>query len=328
MRNRYTTKDLSTHRLFHRSGVKKSLKMLVYTCKLRLFDYFCLATIKNTSRAKVFPTLLMLFVSSASMAEEALNVTVDRAWGLLLGDEINVRVDLKSLEQDIEKSSLPQKDKRYGTWLYLKSIDTSVEELVFHYQVVNVPAKNTSIGTPKFDVKQQDDKWIVIPSLPLTIGPALAVTDGISNLTAKSDISPTLISTDEAKKQLKLSAIIALLSGLVLALWHFGWKTKNRQPFAQAVHDLSRLSFHSVTPDQAARILHTAFNHTSGTIVVYGELEKLMKQYPWLTPLKDDIELFYTQSERHFFARQAEQGPDINDVRKLAKACRSKEMLA
>jgi len=270
----------------------------------------------------------MLFVSSASMAEETLNVSVDRAWGLLLGDEINVRVDLKSLEQGIDKSSLPQKDKRYGTWLYLKSIDTGVEELVFHYQIVNVPAKNTSIGTPKFDVKQQDDKWIVIPSLSLTIGPALAVADGISNLTAKSDVSPTLISSVEAEQQLKLSAIIAILSGLVLALWHFGWKTKNRQPFAQAVHDLSRLTFHSVTPDQAARILHTAFNHTSGTIVVYGELEKLMNQYPWLAPLKDDIELFYTQSEHHFFARKAEQGPAIEDVRKLAKACRSKEMLA
>lgn len=277
-------------------------------------------------------TLLMLLLSSvfasASMAEETLNVSVDRAWGLLLGDEINVHVDLKSLEQGIEKSSLPQKDKRYGTWLYLKSIDAGVEELVFHYQIVNVPAKNTSIETPKFDVKQQDDKWIVIPSLPLTIGPALAVADGISNLTAKSDVSPTLISTFEAEKQLKLSAIIAILSGLVLALWHFGWKTKNRQPFAQAVHDLSRLTFHSVTPDQAARVLHTAFNHTSGTIVVYGELEKLMNQYPWLLPLKDDIELFYTQSELHFFARKAEQGPAIDDVRKLAKACRSKEMLA
>ena len=279
-----------------------------------------------------YVTLLMLLLSSMfasiSMAEETLNATVDRAWGLLLGDEVNVRVDIRSLELGINKSSLPQQDKRYGTWLYLKTIDVDEESLVFHYQVVNVPVKNTSIETPKFDVKQQDEKWIVIPSIPLTIGPSLAVAGGISNLEAKSDISPTLISTVEAKQQLKLFVMVAILSGLVLAFWHFGWKTKNRQPFAQAVHDLSRLTFHTVTPDQAARILHTAFNHTSGTIVVYGELEKLMNQYPWLMPLKDDIELFYKQSELHFFARKAEQGPDINDVRKLAKACRSKEMLA
>jgi len=277
-------------------------------------------------------TLLMLLLSSVfasnSMAEETLNATVDRAWGLLLGDEVNVYVDISSSESSINKSSLPQQDKRYGTWLHLKTIDGDAETLVFHYQVVNVPAKNTSIETPKFDVKKDDDQWIVIPSTSLVIGPTLAVADGISNIEAKSDISPTLISTTAMENQLKFSAVIAIISGIILALWHFGWKTKNRQPFAQAVHDLSRLTFHTVTPDQAARILHTAFNHTSGTIVVYGELENLMNQYPWLMPLKDDIELFYTQSERHFFARKAEQGPDIHDVRKLAKACRSKEMLA
>ncbi len=266
--------------------------------------------------------------ASNSMAEETLNATVDRAWGLLLGDEVNVYVDISSSESSINKSSLPQQDKRYGTWLYLKTIDADAEALVFHYQVVNVPAKNTSIETPKFDVKKDNDQWVIIPSASLMIGPTLAVGDGISNISAKSDISPILISTVAMENRLKLFSVIVIISGIILALWHFGWKTKNRQPFAQAVHDLSRLTFHTVTPDQAARILHTAFNHTSGTVVVYGELETLINQYPWLMPLKGEIELFYKQSELHFFARRAEQGPDIDDVRKLAKACRSKEMLA
>lgn len=277
-------------------------------------------------------TLLMLILSSTfasvTMAEETLNASVDRAWGLLLGDDVNVKIDLKALEVGIDESSLPQKDKRYGTWLYLKAIDRGEDALVFHYQVVNVPVKNATIETPTFDVKQQNEKWIVIPSISLTIGPSLAATDGGANIIAKPDMTPTLISTVETEKQLKLFSIIAVVSGIVLALWHFGWKTKNRQPFAQAVHDLSRLTWHTVTPDQAARILHTAFNHTSGTVVVYGELEALLEQYPWLMPLQHEIELFYKQSREHFFARDAQQGPDIEDVRKLAKACRSKEMLA
>jgi hypothetical protein len=283
-------------------------------------------------RNRYIITLLMLILSSTFasviMAAETLNASVDRAWGLLLGDEVNVKIDLTALEVGIDESSLPQKDKRYGTWLYLKEIDTGGDSLVFHYQVVNVPTKNKSIETPKFDVKQQDEKWIVIPSIRLTIGPSLAVTDGGANIIAKPDIAPRLIPTVEIEKQLKLFSIIALLSGIVLALWHFGWKTKNRQPFAQAVHDLSRLTWHTVTPDQAARILHSAFNHTSGTVVVYGELDVLLEQSPWLMPLQQDIELFYEQSREHFFARDAQQGPDIDEVRKLAKACRSKEMLA
>ncbi|MBL4863518.1 MAG: hypothetical protein JKY63_01265 [Rhodobiaceae bacterium] len=106
-------------------------------------------------------TLLMLILSSTfasvTMAEETLNASVDRAWGLLLGDDVNVKIDLKALEVGIDESSLPQKDKRYGTWLYLKTIDTGTDALVFHYQVVNVPVKNTAIETPTFDVKQQNE---------------------------------------------------------------------------------------------------------------------------------------------------------------------------
>lgn len=273
----------------------------------------------------------MLFITSAMAEEQPLTISVDRTWGLFLGDEVNVNVDLGTTDIQVDKSSLPQENKRYGTWLYLKTIDVAARQLVFHYQVVNVPLKNTTIATPKFDVKGSDEKWMTIPETALTIGPALAVSgdDGLADIKARPDMKPMLITTTETMQQLKLFAGIALLCGLILAFWHFGWKTKHRQPFAQAVHNLSRLKWQrSLTNDDASRILHTAFNHTAGTVVVYGEIDKLLMQFPWLSPLEKDIKLFYTQSEQHFFARKAEQGADIESVRKLAKACRSKEMLA
>lgn len=267
---------------------------------------------------------------SANEPEETLNVEADHAWGLLLGDEVNVRVDLTKIDAGIDQSSLPQQEKRYGTWLYLKTIDVDAEQMVFHYQIINVPLKNTSIATPKFDVKRSDELWISVPPASLTIGPALAVTDGApSDIKTKPDMKPTLINTVEARNKIKLFAGIAVLSALILAFWHLGWKTKQRQPFAQAVHDLSRLKWHrSVTPDQASRILHNAFNQTAGTIVVYGEIDNLLQQHAWLAPLQDEITSFYKQSEQHFFARNSGQEPDIDMIRKLAKACRSKEMLA
>lgn len=273
----------------------------------------------------------MLFINISIAEEQALTVSVDRPWGLLLGDEVNVKVDLGAGDLQIEPSSLPQENKRYGTWLYLKTIDAVERQLVFHYQVVNVPLKNTTISTPKFDVKGNDEQWIIVPSTSLTIGPALAVSgdNGLSDIKAKPDMKPTPIATENTMQQLNLSIVIAVISGLILALWHFGWKTKNRQPFAQAVHDLSRLKWQrSVTADDASRILHTAFNHTAGTVIVYGEIDKLLQLNPWLAPMEEDIKLFYKQSEQHFFARNSEQGPDTDTVRKLAKACRSKEMLA
>ncbi|NOQ93989.1 MAG: hypothetical protein GQ547_05050 [Methylophaga sp.] len=260
---------------------------------------------------------------------QTLTASVDRAWGLLLGDELAVRVDTSTLEAGINESSLPQEGKRYGLWLYLKGIDVEEQQVVFHYQVVNVPAKNTSVETPAFDVKQNDEKWFVIPSASLVIGPSLAASEGLSNIQIKEDLQPTFISTTEMSNDLKRYSLIAIISWLLLMLWHFGWKTKNRAPFSQAVHDLGRLKWkRSVTPDQASRILHTAFNKTSNTIVVYGEIDALLENYAWLAPLQEDIRAFYQQSESHFFARQSGQEPDIDMIKKLAKACRSKEMLA
>jgi mxaA protein len=271
----------------------------------------------------------MLFINVSMAEERPLTVTVDRPWGLLLGDEINVKVDLVAGDEQIDESSLPQENKRYGTWLYLRTIDITAKQLIFHYQLVNVPLINTTIATPKFDIKRLDDMWLVVPTTSLTIGPALAVTADKAASAIKADMEPTLISTETTMQQLKLSTAIAVLAGMILALWHFGWKTKNRKPFSQAVHDLSRLKWHhSVTADDASRILHTAFNHTAGTVVVYGEIDKLLQLNPWLMSMESEIKQFYQQSEQHFFARKPEQGPETDAVRKLAKACRSKEMLA
>ena len=38
----------------------------------------------------------MLFINVSMAEERPLTVTVDRPWGLLLGDEINVKVDLEA----------------------------------------------------------------------------------------------------------------------------------------------------------------------------------------------------------------------------------------
>ncbi len=272
--------------------------------------------------------VVTFYTGMATAADVALNVSVDRTWGLVLGDNVDVKIDITTLDQGIDKTSFPLEDKRYGTWLHLKTIDQTSTQLVFHYQIINVPLKNTVVEIPTFDVKKSNGDWVTLPTTAITIGPSLAVTEGGEKITAKPDMKPTLIPTEDTVKRLQFLVTIAMVSGLILALWHFGWKTKNRQPFAQAVHDLSRLKLHAVTPDQATRILHTAFNHTAGTVVVYGELDTLLKQCPWLQPLQTDIVLFYTQSEQHFFARNSQQGPGVDSVRKLAKACRVKEMLA
>lgn len=275
--------------------------------------------------------LFILFVavfSNALLAEQLATVTVDRAWGLLLGDEVQLQITLPTTEE-IDQSTLPQVDKRYGTWLYLKGLELNEQQLLLTYQVFNVPANNISITSPELNIRQLNDEWIVIPAMPLTIGSLLATTDELATIVAKVDHAPVLLAIENSKQQLTLFVGLMVLSSLILVWWHFGWKPRNRQAFAQAVYELSRLKWQrSTDPNQATRILHAAFNRTAGTIVVHGELNYVLEQTSWLKPLQQEIEDFYQHSTNHFFIRDAEQEPDFETVKKLAKACRAKEKLA
>lgn len=275
-------------------------------------------------------TLLLSIFLSVSMADEIASVSVDRAWGLLLGDVVRLQVDLVTAAEEIDISSLPQIDKRYGTWLYLKDLELDQDQLLFTYQLVNVPTENRLIATPNLKIRQLNDNWLVIPAVTLVIGPLLPdYGDDSDNIIVKENHAPTLISTVGIERKLILFAVLSIVSTLVLLIWHVGWKLKNRQPFAQAVYALSRLRRkRSTHAHQASRILHAAFNRTADTIVVHSKLDQVFDQVPWLIPLKADIDSFYLQSANHFFTRNAEQEPGFDSVRKLAKACRAKEKLA
>jgi len=271
--------------------------------------------------------LLLSVAATASYAEQA-SVSLDRAWGLLLGDELTVTAVLPERHGEIDANSLPQIERRVGTWLYLKDLKQIDSTLLFSYQVVNVPTENTVIDTPLYEISDGEGNIITIPSNQMSIGPLLSLEEG-EPLRLKADHEPVSLPTIQFEQQLKTTLTVALIISAILLLWHFGWKPRNRQPFAQAVHDLARLRWtRSKDANQAARILHAAFNQTAGTIVVHKELAKLLETTPWLASLENDIERFFQTSAGHFFSKEAGQGPDEADIKKLAKACRAKEKLA
>jgi mxaA protein len=281
----------------------------------------------NTIKKWLILVLLSLF-SVSSFAETTVSITVDRAWGLLLGDEVKATATITELQNGLDLNSLPQTEKRYGTWLYLKALDVVENKLEFTYQVVNVPKINTAIELPLYEISDEKGNIITIPTAAISIGPLLSLKEG-EQLQLKVDHAPVLLPVDEFEQQLETAIIMAATLSLILLFWHFGWKPRNRQPFAQAVHDLSRLRWQrSKDANQPARILHAAFNQTAETIVVHKELAQLYTSTPWLSSLESDIEHFYQLSSGHFFSREAGQEPDMADVVKLAKACRAKEKLA
>ena len=86
--------------------------------------------------------------------------------------------------------------------------------------------------------------------------------------------------------------------------------------------------FRNKDVDQAARILHAAFNGTAGTVVVYSELDQMLSQIRWLNAMQGDIEAFFNASTNRFFSRDAQQALQFDAILKLAKACRAREKLA
>jgi len=272
--------------------------------------------------------LLFSLASAVSFAENIAATSVDRAWGLLLGDELITSASLPENIGKLDLNSLPQTGRRFGTWLYLKQLEHSNDTLVFTYQVVNVPKANTKINTPTFEVTDNKGNVIKVAQTEISIGPLLSSKDN-EILKLKSDHAPIYLPTDEFEQRLKTAVIVAAFVSVILVIWHFGWKPRNRQPFAQAVHELSRLRWkRSKDKNQPARILHAAFNSSAGTIVVHKELAQLFEMSPWLASLETDIEQFYLTSAGHFFTKEAGQEPALAEIVKLAKACRSKEKLA
>ena len=273
--------------------------------------------------------LAIVFLSMMSLptwAEQVADVSVDRAWGLLIGDEIILQAELPVASSKIDRSSLPEKEARYGTWLYLKDRELKGHTLRLFYQIVNVPIDTKQVFTPEFNLRQLNDEWITVPSVPLVIGSSL-VKDS-DNIVAKPDHLPILVETQSKKNKLILFSVIVISASLLWLVWHIGWHPAQRKPFAQAVYELSRLKWCKAEKEnQAARLLHGAFNRTANTIVVVADLDVLFQQAPWLLDLETEIVAFYQRSAQYFFTQNTDQALDIDSIIKLAKACRSREKL-
>lgn len=275
---------------------------------------------------KIILGLFLSLLSLTALADKIAKVSLDRAWDLSIGDEITVQIELPVATSELDVSSLPEDDARYGTWLFLKQRSLTDNTLWLTYQVVNVPVENTVVYTPEFNLRQLNDEWIIVPAMPLIIGSLLPVEEG--NTAPKADQLPISIDTTTINKQLILFSIIAAISSLTLFVWHVGWRPTQRKPFAQAVYDINHIHWLiAVKPKIAARELHLAFNRTANTVVVQTDLDVLFKRAPWLQPLEAEITAFYQASANHFFTQNPEHEPDKGSVMKLAKACRSKEKL-
>ncbi|MCC5797389.1 MAG: hypothetical protein JJU48_08710 [Methylophaga sp.] len=275
--------------------------------------------------------LFFCMLSLPALADENVaTASLERSWGLQLGDEVVLTITMPEPAMTIDNSSLPQRDRRYGVWLHLNRTELTENGLRMHFQLINVPIEKQVLKTPEFTVRTSQGQFVTVPGVPMTIGSMLAADIGeIRAAMLESDHASLSLSTEAARQQIQLALLVLVVTLLVLAAWHLGLRPRHRKPFVNALFQLFLMKWRGRRDaDVATRLLHEAINQTAGTVIVHSHLQAIWDAAPWLEPLHDQIERFYQQSTAHFFAREAAIAIDFDEIYALAKACRAREKLA
>lgn len=287
-----------------------------------------------------FLIAILWLISTAVQAAEMVTATVstDQAWGLLLGDELIVTVELPIMQHiALDEESLPAIDQRQGHWLTLREIsfdarsDSEQVLMMLRYQVVNTGTAAQELLTPEFTIRQTDNTVIVIPGAPMMLSPILPATiaDDTPAATLKVDHNAPLFDTAAQGKKTAFWAGLAGLCFLLSTLWHFVWRKQHRQPFEQALIQLRNIKGDdNAALEAAARILHEAFNRTAGETVVQSAVDDMLAQHSRLAAFTDEIKQFYRASSAYFFDSESVTDLSREQIVSLAKSCRRVERLA
>lgn len=279
-----------------------------------------------------FFTLISLCLISLQLQAADASVDLDRSWGLLIGDKFTATVTLPVEVSELDTHSLPQKDKRYGPWLFLNDTELNGQSLLLHFQLINVPAENRQVPTPEIEIRTLSGGFISVPSVPMQIGSFLeqgANGETTVELIPRGDFRLLPKDHQALSWRLRLSLAVFIISGLIWLIWHFGLRPRHRLPFANAMFELNKMRLLGrKDSDAASRSLHHAFNRSAGRVVINSELASLWHQCPWLESLKSEIEGFYQTSATHYFSPNSGAQTTFDDIIKLARACREQERLA
>jgi len=274
--------------------------------------------------------LLISFMFSSQLMAEEVTISLDRSWGLLIGDSVTASVMLPVNVSDIDEDSLPQLGKRHGPWLQLQQITANGRQLELHYQLINVPAETRELDTPTYTLTTVGGESLTIPSARFSAGSFLNKTDDSPTERAlRGDRQLAPADYSRLQKQVTYAAAVALFSALIWFVWHIGLRPGKRLPFARAVFSIHRLRwFGHKDVDAATRVIHHAFNESAATVVTYSQLQQLWDACPWLVDLQPEITAFYQQSASHYFSQHSQQKLAFDSLLNLARACRAREKMA
>ena len=268
-----------------------------------------------------------------------------RAFGYVIGDELEQRVTLRAPAGfALDPKSLPRAG-RTGLWLELAVPRLRSQKvgggtrytLTLDYQIINAPEQVRTVDLPELDLAFSGRGSRLMASVdewPITIAPItpafVLARAGLQQM--QPDARPVVPGAGRYRwlTLLWAAAIAVIVAGTLVRRHGIPWLRRGARPFAQAAHDIARLSRLPPARDTYRRglqRLHRAFDAVAGHAVFGEHLAPLFAARPELLGLRAQIEQFYAASQREFFGTQA-GAPDLDEVLALARRCCEAESAA
>lgn len=275
---------------------------------------------------------------------ELLSLTSDepRAFGYQVGDLIarSVTVHVPA-GLALDEASVPLPGAR-GRALELRAVrrSSSAErggrrvQMRLEYQVFLSPSQVRTLEMPGFTLRFDGtprSRELRVEAWPVTVAPLVPVE--VSPRRGLGELLPELTPPpiDLRARRLRLIAYACVLLALLGYLGHvyFGlpWWSRAHRPFAQAWRALRAPSTGHAEPQRrvAFQRVHEALNRTSGEVVFEHGIGRFVVAHPRFAALRPDLEVFFEQSRREFFAQGASADADARWLIDFCRRCRDAE---
>jgi mxaA protein len=163
-----------------------------------------------------------------------------------------------------------------------------------------------------------------VPSFNFRVSP-LSVFGSVKLKEEMSPFTPPFL-IDSSKQKLSLKLLIGLLGFALLGLLYiFGmhaWLPRMGAPFAKAYRDIRKMPETADGLKHAIARIHESLNKTAGTSLFGNNIEDFVQHKPNFSPMKLEIEKFFSLSRKVFFEPESVQDLSEQSKNWLLKLCR------
>lgn len=259
-----------------------------------------------------FRLLMLIFILSVSphlyAADVVVRAELSRAYGYVIGDLIEQRLQLDMPEATkLDVASLPKPGK-LNAWVELRSAEQSATTVVLRYQLMNSPRDVAVVFLPAIKLQfigaDAARSEVLVDAQAISISPLTKdetfARTGMEAMRPEREVQ--LLDTHKHERRaMQALGAAAVLAGL-LGAWRW-WRKQRlaRGPFARAAVAIASLKAEHALDAMIA--LHEAFNAVAGRSVFVQSLSSFFVQQPQYAIEKNEIEDFFSMSRAQFFGQ-------------------------